>query len=83
MITGFLTFVLWLVVSVIAGVFFGINEKPKRPHHIRNVCLYILFSSLLGLGLVILYNQYWDWLMLFWLGIIMLILMLIGLFSKR
>lgn len=50
MITGFLTFVLWLVVSVIAGVFLGINEKPKRPHHIRNVCLYILFSGLLGLG---------------------------------
>lgn len=83
MITGFLTFVLWSVVSVIVGVFLGINEKPKRSHHVRNVCLYILFSGSLGLGLMVLYNKYWDWLMLFWFVVIMLILMLVGLFSKR
>lgn len=83
MITGFLTLVLWLVVSVIAGVFLGINEKPKRPHHIRNACLYILFSGLFGFGLMVIYNEYWDWLMLFWFGVIMLVLMLVGLFFKR
>lgn len=83
MITGFLTFVLWLIASVIAGIFLGINEKPKRPHHIRNVCLYILLSSSFGLGLVVIYNKYWDWLMLFWFVVIMLVLMFVGLFSKR
>lgn len=83
MITGFLTFVLWLVASVIAGVFLGINEKPKRPHHVRNVCLYILFSSSFGLGLMVLYKEHWNWLMLFWFVVIMLVLMLVGLFSKR
>lgn len=83
MITGFLTFVLWLVVSVIAGIFLGINEKPKRQRHVRNVCLYILFSSMFGLGLVILYKEHWSWLMLFWFWVIMLVLMLVGLFSKK
>ena len=82
MITGFLTFLLWAVINVVLMVVFGVDEKPKRKHYIRNGILYALITMSLALILIVVYIKYWDYLMMFWFWFIMVALMLIGLFGN-
>lgn len=82
MITGFFTFILWLVVNAVLMAIFGVTEKPKRVHYLRNGILYVLITVSLAFGLIVIYKKYWDYLMFSYAIVIFIILMLIGLFSK-
>lgn len=80
MISGFITFIVWLVITAILAAFLGIKEKPPREHSIRNHCIFFLSSVSLMFLLMFIYINFWIGLMYFY-GIVAIIAIFVYVFT--